>query len=239
MVVLPAPLVISFFSVSIERIEICLEGLKSHDALRKLSYVVLVGGFSSSPLVQSIVKSKFHGDSCAVIAALRPDVAIVRGAVLFANNTVVFSTRKARLTYGVRCVELYDANDPEHIEHYHKHKAGEGQDKKRRISVFSRHINAGDDIPEDGECKSQRYSPLWSSQTSVAFDILASNLRDIRFPNDDEYFKLGDVIVPLDMSVPFTDRSILVTFKFGGTELSISAKEEATGKKKQAILSLV
>ena len=82
---------ISFFSVSIERIGICLEGLKSNDAFRKLSYVVLVGGFSSSPLAQSIVKSKFHGDSCAVISALRPDVAIVRGAVLFANNTVVWS----------------------------------------------------------------------------------------------------------------------------------------------------
>ena len=47
------------------------------------------------------------------------------------------------------------------------------------------------------------------------------------------------MIVPLDLDVPFTDRSVLVTFKCGGTELFISTKEEATGKKKQPIINLV
>ena len=239
MVVLPSPVVTSFFSASIDRIGTCLEVMKNNNAIRNLSNVILVGGFSSSPLIVSIARATFHKDVCTVITALRPDVAIVRGAVLFANNAMVFNTRKARLTYGVNCNELYDKNDPGHVEHYAKHKAEPGEDGKPGISVFSRHVAVGDDIPEGGGFEPQPYCPLWSSQSSIAFDILASHIKDIRFPNEDEFFKLGEVTVPLDMSVPFADRRVLINFNFGGTEFSVTAEDENRGGKRQVVLSLV
>ena len=238
-IVLPSSLVTSFFSASIDRIGGCLEDLKNNDAICNLSYVILVGGFSSSPLILSIARAKFHRDGCTVIAALRPDVAIVRGAVLFANNAAVFNTRKARLTYGVECAALYDKNDPGHVEHYPKHKAEPGEDGKPRINMFSRHVAVGDDIPEGSGCEPQRYCPAWSSMSCITFKILASHVKDIRFPNEDEHFKLGEVTVPLDMSIPFADRRVLVHFNFGGTELSVTAEDKTTREKRQVVLSLV
>ena len=239
MIVLPSRVVNSFFSASIKRIGTCLEDLKNNDAIRTLSYVVLVGGFSSSPLIASTVKDKFHRDGCAVITALRPDVAIVRGAVLFANNAAVFHTRKARLTYGVKVFGHYNKNDPGHVEHFPKHKGEPGEDGKPRIAVFSRHLVIGDDVPEDGGCQPHSYSPLRSDQPTITFNILASHLRDIRFPNEDECFKLGDVTVPLGMSVPFASRSVQVQFNFGGTEFSVTGVDKATGEKKQVTLNLI
>ncbi|CAN0232363.1 unnamed protein product, partial [Ascophyllum nodosum] len=229
MIVLPAPVVTTFFFASLDHIGACLEDLKNNNAIRNLSYVFLVGGFSSSPLVMSIAKAKFNRDGCTVLAALRPDVAIVRGAVLFANNTEVFNTRKARLTYGVLCLEPYNKNDPGHVEHYPEHKAIL-KDGQPRIRAFSRHVAVGDDIPEDGRCQPKPYRPHWPSESCVTIDILASHIKDIRFPNKDEYFKLGRVTVPLDMSVPFADRSVLVHFNSGGTELSVTAEENVTGR---------
>ena len=238
MIVLPSTVVNSFFSASIERIGTCLEDLKRNAALRNLGYVVLVGGFSSSPLVLSITKAKFHGGGCAVITALRPDVAIVRGAVLFVNNAAVFHTRKARLTYGVLCSTRYIKRDPAHVQHYHQHKCGPGEDGKPRIDIFSRHVVVGDDIPEDGGCQPKEYFPPRSDASDLTIRILASHIKDIEFPNEDECFKLGKVKVRLDMSVPRADRGVLVQFNFGGTELSVTAQVNTTGKKSQVTLSL-
>ena len=239
MIVLPSRVVNSFFSASIERIGTCLEALKNNDAIRTLSHVVLVGGFSSNPLIASTVKERLYRDGCAVITALRPDVAIVRGAVLFANNTAVFHIRKARLTYGVKTFRRYNKNDPGHVKHFAKHKGGPGEDGKPRIAVFSRHLVVGDDVSEDGGCQPQSYGPLRSTHSEVFFEILASHLRDVRFPNEDECFKLGEVTVPLDMSVPFASRSVLVQFNFGGTEFSVTGVDKATGKKRQVTLNMI
>lgn len=240
MIVLPSPVVKSFFAHPIERIGACLEDLRENDALLDMSYVFLVGGFSSSPLVQSIIKVKMHGYiECAVISALRPDVAIVRGAVLFSNNAAAFHSRKARLTYGVVCCEVYDKSIPEHAENYLKHMGPPGEDGKPRIKVFSRHLTLGEDIPVDGVRQACSYSPLLSSQTSVTITIFVSHMKDIMFPNEDECFQLGEVTVPLNMSVPFANRSVLVQFAFGGTELTVTASEETTGEKRKVLLSLV
>ena len=238
-IVLPSRVVNSFFSASIKRIGTCLEALKNNDAIRTLSYVVLVGGFSSSPLIASTVKERFHRNGCAVITALRPDVAIVRGAVLFANNTAGFHTRKARLTYGVKTFRRYNKNNPRHVKHFAKHKSEPGEDGKPRIAAFSRHLVVGDDVPEDGGCQPRSYTPLRSNQSEIFFDILASHLRDIRFPNEDECFKLGEVTVPLDMSVPFASRTVLVQFNFGGPEFSVTGVDKATGKKKQVTVKMI
>ena len=115
LVVVPSPLVRSFFEPTIANIASCLRDIKGNELLGGIQNVFLVGGFSSSPLLQAAARGELEGEGCAVVAALRPDVAIVRGAVLFANNVEVFTTRKARLTYGIVVLTDYDPSDPEHV----------------------------------------------------------------------------------------------------------------------------
>eukprot|EP00752_Nemacystus_decipiens_P002187 g2082.t1 len=238
LVILPSSLVRSFFEPTVANIANCLRDVKRNPILGGLQYVFLVGGFCSSPLVQAAARTELHGGGCAVVAALRPDVAVVRGAVLFANNADVFTSRKARLTYGLISLTRYDPGNPEHVRRRSTSRCFD-EDGKEMIETFSRHMTVGQDVPQDGVCPVQVYMPIRSSQSEISFRILASHKNDIEFPDKDSTFPLGKVSVPLDMTERFEKRGVEVQFVFGGTEFSVNCFRETTGKKvAQVALSL-
>ena len=212
LVVLPSALVRSFFEPTVANIANCLRDIKRNPLLGRLQHVFLVGGFSSSPFIQAAARAELQEGGCAVVAALRPDVAIVRGAVLFANKAEVFTTRKARLTYGVRmCIE-YDPLNPEHVR---RRLASPifGEDGEEMIDAFSRHIKVGEDVPHDGVCPAQVYSPMFRTQSQIQFRILASHKSDVAFPDKDATFLLGKVNVPVDMTTSFENRGVEVSWE--------------------------
>ena len=215
LVVLPSSLVNSFFEPTIANIANCLRDIKRDPRLGSLQRVFLVGGFSSSPLIQVAARAELEAGGCAVVAALRPDVAIVRGAVLFANKAEVFTTRKARLTYGVVSCTRYNGLNPEHVR---RRSASPhfGEDGKERIDIFSSHIKVGEDIPHDGVCPVQAYSPIDSTQSEICFRILASHRSDTMFPDEDSTFPVGQLTVPVDMTTTFTRRGVKVSRGSGG-----------------------
>ena len=222
-VVLPSSLVRSFFEPTIANITNCLRDMKGDELLGDLRYVFLVGGFSSSPLIQAAARAELELEGCAMIAALRPDVAIVRGAVLFANNAKVFTSRKARLTYGVVVNMDYDRRDPEHVRRRSTSFRSFG--KAKMIPIFSHHINVGEDIPQDGVCPVQVYYPNSPWQLEARVDILASHKKDIAFPDEDSTFPIGNVLVPLDMDMAasYHDRGVKVGPVTGQQRLQCSS----------------
>eukprot|EP00903_Cladosiphon_okamuranus_P013447 g12524.t1 len=224
LVVLPCALVESFFAPTLKNIVSCLASLKQHASLAGLKYIFLVGGFASSPLTKAAVRAEHSGEGRRVLEALRPEVAIVRGAVLFANNTKTFTTRKARLTYGVKGVINYDGTDPEHVRRKQLVLSG-------RIETFDCHLKIGDDVPLGGACPRQCYGPVSTRQSSVEIEILASRKRDVRFPDADTTCTLGKVSVPLDMGVSLVHRAVEVQFEFGRTEFSVTCFRQTTGEK--------
>lgn len=219
----------SFFAPTIAKIATCLKNLKAQSALRGLKSVFLVGGFSSCPLVEAAARAELESEACSVIVALRPDVAIVRGAALFANNPLAFE-RKARLTYGVKCTNTYEPSNPEHIKRRSKSPSFNA-DGKEVIAVFSPHIKVGESIPSQGACPRRSYSPLLPHQTMVSFEILASHKKDIEFPDKDATFPLAEVRVQLNMTEDFNERGVEVEFIFGKTEFSINCFRKTTGEK--------
>ncbi|CAN0265886.1 unnamed protein product, partial [Ectocarpus fasciculatus] len=220
-VTLPSALVRSFFAPTIDNISACLDGLKHDSSLTDLKCVILVGSFSESPLVQAVARAALDSHGCRVIVPLRPAVAIIRGAVLFANNVEVFTTRKARLTYGVDVLDLYDGSDPEHVSR-RKENPVFGDEQKEMISIFSKHLKVGDDVPIGHACRKKRYTPIQKTQDAMTMEILASHKKDIRFPDEGACFPVGEVTVPLDMALSYDDRGVDVQFVFGGTEVSVN-----------------
>lgn len=208
-VVLPSQLVGSFFAPTTKNIRLCLRGLKHHESLSDLRYVFLVGGFSSSPLIQAVAHTELGGGGCEVMPAVRPGVAIVKGAVLCANNADAFSTRKARLSYGMKVKSDYNPEDPEHVRRKPK-VPYIGSGGREMISTFSRHVTYGEDIPVGGACRRRTYKPVSSLQSIVTLEMLASHETDIRFPDKDSTFTLGVFTVPLDMSASFENRGVEV-----------------------------
>lgn len=208
--VLPSPLVRSLFAPTIANLVECLRDIKRNAVLRNLRYVFLVGGFSSSPLIQAAARAELEAGRCEVLSARRPDVAIVRGASLFASNAEVFSTRKARLTYGVVVNIMYDRRNPEHVRRQSNSPVF-GENGEEKISAFYRHITAGQDIPYNGVCPAQVYRPTLSTQPEISFSILASHRKYIEFPDKDSTFSIGQLRVPLDMTTSFKNRRVEVS----------------------------
>ena len=75
----------SFVAATIAKIVSCFEGLKRNEFLQDLKYAFLVGEFSPNPLIHDAARGVLAGNGCAVVVAVRPNVAIVRGGVLFAT----------------------------------------------------------------------------------------------------------------------------------------------------------
>lgn len=223
LVVLPSLLVRSFFAPTIANIVTCLGDIRRNSLLGSLQYVFLVGGFSSSPLVQVAARAELQFGGCEVVSALRPDVAIVRGAVLFANNAKTFTSRKARLTYGIVVSNLYDHHNPEHVRR-RSATPWFDEDGKERIAVFDHHIKVGEDISQDGVCPIQLYHPLWSTQSTLSIKVLASHKNNVAFPDEDSTFPLGQVGVPLDMTASFEKRGVEVSRGTRSTLFFVSVK---------------
>lgn len=229
-VLLPSWLVKSFFVPSISAISECLRRLKNDSALSSMRYVFLVGGFSSCPLVQDVARKELGGDGCIVLNATRPEVAIVQGAVLFPTHSRAFRTRKARLTYGIRSTAMYDHNNPAHVKRRSSClRVSQGQPEM--IPVFSAHIRARDDVPSDGVCKVNSYSPLSPSQGMMRIEILASDQSDVGFPDERSCFIVGWTIVAVDRQKSFEQRGINVQFMFSGIELFVSCFQKDTGER--------
>lgn len=236
---LPSTLVRSFFAPTIANIATCLRSLKRDASMNGLKYVFLVGGFSSSPLIQAVARAELEGDGCTVVPTLRPAVAIVRGAVLYANNAKAFKTRIASLTYGLKAKRVLDPEDPQHIRRRPRFPRVDA-DGREMIDVFSTHVKVGDEVPADGACSRRTYRPVSSSQPMVTLEVMASHEKDIAFPDKGAVFTLAHLTVPVDMTASFDQRGVEVQFVFGGTEFSVNCFKAGTGERiGETMVSLV
>src|SRR5206468_9825036 len=68
---------------------------------RKCDFIFLVGGFSSSPLLQECIKEKFGSRVKKVVVPGRPGAAVLLGAVSFGLDPSVIRARRSCLTYGI------------------------------------------------------------------------------------------------------------------------------------------
>ncbi|XP_035994551.1 heat shock 70 kDa protein 12A [Fundulus heteroclitus] len=72
-----------------------------------IDYILLVGGFAESQILQKRITDEFI-DDCKVLCPFRPQEAIVKGAVEFGKKKGVVASRKSAYTYGVGVLERFN-----------------------------------------------------------------------------------------------------------------------------------
>lgn len=112
---LPSALVTSFFTPAIKKITSCLRDLRRNVSMSGLKYVFLVGGFSSCPLLQASVRAEIEGDGCIVPPTVAPDLAIVKGAVLYATAMQMSKSSMTSLTHGVPSTTEFARHDADSV----------------------------------------------------------------------------------------------------------------------------
>lgn len=114
---IPPPLMRSFFEPLFEKI-IDKTGQLMEDAVETkgdpINFIFMVGGFSESPFLKSVIKEAFEKDDLHILVPRRPQVSVIRGACMFGLNPRSITSRISKKTYGINTLTTFDpAKHPE------------------------------------------------------------------------------------------------------------------------------
>ncbi|XP_060576634.1 heat shock 70 kDa protein 12A-like [Ruditapes philippinarum] len=202
-----------------------LKTIFTEDQVKDVPTILMVGGFSESPMLQDVIKRTMP-DKTIIIPA-DPGLAVLKGAVIFGHDPSVIQERRCRYTYGVKICLPFN----EHI-HPESKKFVDDDDNILCSDIFDRHVQIGQPV-EYGESQvTQSYVPTSKSAKAMVFPVYASDQPEPTFVTDQSCTHLGNLTFELGGSG--TARAVNVQMTFSGTELKVEAEEKSTGKKKNA-----
>ncbi|KAH3818558.1 hypothetical protein DPMN_120279 [Dreissena polymorpha] len=220
---------ISLFKTTIHNIIEHISTLICNHAERQIGHIVMVGGFSESPLLQRRVKEAFRGQH--IIIPSEAGLAILKGAVIFGHNKQSIVSRIARFTYGNDCFTDFDESIHP-ISRLYIRK----DNKKRCAGFFSKLVEVGQSIPVDYAAGSKKYYPI-DDNTGYMAKICATKEKAPKFADDPGCFRVGKFYVDCE------DREgniggAMISMYFGGTEIEVKASLLSTGEETSATFDL-
>ncbi|KAL5012116.1 hypothetical protein ScPMuIL_010667 [Solemya velum] len=194
-----------------------------------INTILMVGGFSESPLLQAEMRQHFPNKR--IVIPQEAGLAVLKGAVLFGHHPTTIVSRIAKFTYGIAMHLSYKNG---------KHDPS----KKIRINgvlkckdVFSKHVEKGQ-ILNVGEVNYEHYyTPLEDNQKEMALDIYTSTEKDPCYVTDSGSTFLGQLMVKVP-NLPGGSKKVWVRMTFGGTEMRVEARDDDTDSVTKAIVAL-
>eukprot|EP00058_Branchiostoma_floridae_P027775 XP_002613266.1 hypothetical protein BRAFLDRAFT_68231 [Branchiostoma floridae] len=185
--------------------------------LRNVKYFFLVGGFSGSAVLQKAIRDNFKNDYRILVPA-EPDMAIVKGAVMFGKTPKIIQRRISARTYGVGVNMNF-------IEGYHptskKFYTKAGTPKCRDIFSTLLTIN---EVVRLGESKTFTFYPVEPDQSRVTFDFYMTKSENPKYVDDKGVIPEGCSITVRSPNISKgTNRDIELKIEFGGTEIKATA----------------
>ncbi|KAL3879590.1 hypothetical protein ACJMK2_031879 [Sinanodonta woodiana] len=222
----------NLFSSAIQSTVSHVKELMKDKIVRKVSIILMVGGFSESKMLQNAIRSSFR--NVKVIIPQEAGLVILKGAVVFGHNPSSVLYRVCKYTYGVAISLRFDPK---------KHDP-----RKRKESdlgplcgdIFQKYVEIGQSVAFNVATTEQSYTPSKESQSFVGFTIYASIQKSPMYVTDYGCVKLGHVIMNiLDKSVKRDERIFAFSMTFGGTEIEVTAREKRTGIVRKAIVNFL
>jgi molecular chaperone DnaK (HSP70) len=108
---IPPKLMKSFFEPLFEKIVSKVKELMDDAAENKgepINFIFMVGGFSESPYLKSVIKDSFEREDLHILVPRRPQVSVIRGACMFGLNPRSITSRISKKTYGINTLTTFD-----------------------------------------------------------------------------------------------------------------------------------
>lgn len=180
-----------------------------YEKVENIESIIYVGGYSSNKILLRTIKREFRDVQHLVPA--RPEIAVIKGAVLFGLNQKIIKSRKAPYTIGFNCDHIW--ND---IIHNGIGKKYYDKDKKAFMckDTFDKLIEIGEDISIGHKItrhyihKNPRFVFLKFFKTKKEKPILST---------EEGIELLGEDHLDLNKEYPINQRHFLITMEFGGT----------------------
>ena len=216
-----ATLMQSLFKESVDKTIAHIQSLLQEEKARDVQAILMVGGFSESPMLQATIKKAFP--RLKIIIPKEASSAILQGAVIFGHNPTSITQRVLKKTYGVENTVPFDK--AVHDEKYKVQRARGSRCHK----IFEKHVEKGQSVEVGEALPEHRYRPSEHNQTAIAFQIYASGLKDPKY-TDQGCQHLGTLRVDISDVPGDLDRRVFIKLICGDTEVKAAARVEKTGQ---------
>ena len=216
-----------------DMIEQVAKSISSHTTLllsqkenSNLDFIVMVGGFSNSPIVIQEIKDQV---SIPVIVPENAELSVVQGAIMFGWKPEMFQSRKSKRTYGIGCNKRFRENiDPEHLAMF------DDDNVKRCSGCFDKLVTVNEDVEFDQTVKCIQ-GVNYHNQTYATIKVYESEESDVTYTNEPGTRKLGFITVPMPDTTGGMKRRVEIIVRFGGTEILVTGKDLTTGADVKAV----
>lgn len=206
-----------FFSDALQGIIQHIREIMGSFPEESLSKILLVGGFSESPMVLKAIRELFPTKK--VIAPADPGLAVLKGAVLFGHDPSVICSRISRYSIGL------EVNVP-FIEGLHpdKYKKRNPDGRAMCQHVFEALVQKGEEVPI-GHRIENTYTPS-EEDAKTGIGIFQSSSASPTYTTERTCKKLGSIVLRRPNGGWTEDAQIHSVVEFGGTQFQVSLTDD-------------
>ena len=222
----------SFFEVPVKAIVTHVLGLRKM-IKKPIKAILMVGGFSESPVLQNAMKDTFAKTDVNVIIPIDASLCVLKGAVLYGFSPCSVAFRTSRFTYGVAMTAPFDE--------------GRYPERKKVVigganfcdDVFDKHVEVDQTIPSGIPLQERRYYPFTDNDKTFSLMLYRSSAQDPQFINDPGCVPVGIFELPVERSLGTTkwDRALQVQLLFGAADIHVRTIQ-SNKKYREAIFKL-
>ena len=208
-----------------------------------VEFMILVGGFATCDLLQTYLRERFEEPfSLRIIIPPQCSLAVVMGAVLFGHDPAEIVSRRVRYSYGIECLgepqlDLPDlkSEDPSHALSRLLMTMMTGVSMQRL--KFKTFVERNQEVSIDEEV-TYPFSPCHPRQEAAEIVVYESDTEKTQFVNEEGVRKIAQMELPLPNVDLGMNRQLLVSMKFGLTEIKVHSVDLSSGKRVEGSVKL-
>lgn len=223
----------SFFEYSIKNIIAALREILGKPEMAKVQYILLVGGFASSVILRDEVKQAFS-EKYHIFCPVEPQLAVVKGAVLFGINPEIVTSRISARTYGVKVCRAFDAA----IHDIRKRRVSKADGYVYCTGLFQKLVGIGESV-NINEVVQYIFTPVEPDQTSASFAFYSTEKQDAQYVDEEGLELLGSCTVPMPNTELGRKRKLNLDIKFGLTEFKATATDVTSNQSRTVMIDFL
>ena len=215
----------------VTRIAEHIKDLLSKESLQDVKTMFLVGGFSEAQFLRKAISTSFEDKR--ILIPQDPELAIIHGAIEFAQDPSLLRARIMGKTYGVHTWTRFDSR---------KHPLQKREVRPYKVycrDIFKTLVKKNERIDIE-EKRSYTFFPIDPDQTGVSFHFYSTSQEDAQFITDPG---VESENVEIWIASPDTtkgrNRMLRLDVLFGGTELKVEVTDVESGNVRTASIRLV
>ncbi|XP_061164545.1 uncharacterized protein LOC133173581 [Saccostrea echinata] len=217
------------FDMTLSHLFVTVEKILESPSTHGVKDIILVGGFSQSEIIVKQFEKRFR--KYKVIIPTDPGLAVLKGAVMFGQDINIITSRISPHTYGFDTMQYFMTGDPQN-------KRKKIDDTYYCVDIFEKMVAIGESV-DVGKTVEKEVFAASAEMTKMVLKFYQSNEENPQFVTDKGCECIGELLVDMPDVRGGKERSVLVSIKFGETEIMVCGVDKTTGNRQETKLDLL